>query len=170
MEILDTLKERFMANMNRHPEVRMHDDIGKLDKDQAAAVAWMEESGGEPDVIAFLSGLAVVDCAKEAPAGRRSVCYDQAARLKRKKLPPENSAKELAEEHGLSLLDAADYRQLQALGDFDLKTSCWIQTPAPIRDKGGARFAEKRYGSAFVYHNGADSYYKVRGFRCKLSL
>lgn len=86
MEILDTLKERFMANMANHPEVSWDDVIGKLDKDQAAAVAWMEESGGEPDVIAFPSGLAIVDCAKEAPAGRRSVCYDQAARLKRKKL------------------------------------------------------------------------------------
>lgn len=93
MEILDTLKERFMANMNRHPEVSWDDVIGKLDKDQAAAVAWMEESGGEPDVIAFPSGLAIVDCAKEAPAGRRSVCYDQAARLKRKKFHPKAAPK-----------------------------------------------------------------------------
>lgn len=170
METLDTLKERFLANMDRHSQVSWDEVIGKLDQDQAAAVAWMEESGGEPDVIAFPSGLAVVDCAKEAPTGRRSVCYDQAARLKRKKFPPETSAQELAEEHGLSLLDEADYRQLQALGDFDLKTSCWIKTPVAIRDKGGALFAEKRYGSVFVYHNGADSYYKVRGFRCKLSL
>ncbi|GHN24421.1 hypothetical protein ME788_05850 [Lactobacillus delbrueckii] len=167
---MNEFKERFLANMDRHPGLTWDEFLGKLDSEKKAALAWMEESGGEPDVVALDSGLAIVDCAKEEPAGRRSVCYDKEARIKRKKFPPETSAEETAKEHGLSLLDEADYRQLQELGDFDLRTSCWIETPAEIREKGGALFAEKRYGTVFVYHNGADSYYKVRGFRAKLIL
>lgn len=167
---MNEFKERFLANMDRHPDLTWDEVLGKLDSEKKAAIEWMEETGGEPDVVALDSGLAIVDCVKEEPAGRRSVCYDKEARLKRKKFPPETSAEEMLAEHGLVLLDEADYRQLQELGNFDMKTSCWIETPAEIRGKGGALFAEKRYGAVFVYHNGADSYYKVRGFRAKLVL
>ena len=138
------------------------------------SIQWMEETGGEPDVVSSLaedeSTIVIADCSKEAPAGRRSVCYDETARLGRKKNAPADSAMELAQRHGVILLDEKDYRLLQQTGDFDQKTSCWLLTPERIRSKGGTLFGEKRYSELFIYHNGADSYYQVRGFRTKLIL
>ena len=128
----------------------------------------MEESGGEPDTIGFdeeTGKLIFCDCARESPAGRRSLCYDEDARKKRARNPPADSAERKAQELGVSLLTEALYRRLQSLGEFDLKTSSWIQTPEEIRQKGGALFCERRYGTVFTFHNGADSYYSVRGFR-----
>ena len=128
----------------------------------------MEESGGEPDTIGFdeeTGKLIFCDCARESPAGRRSLCYDEDARKKRARNPPADSAERKAQELGVSLLTEALYRRLQSLGEFDLKTSSWIKTPEEIRQKGGALFCERRYGTVFTFHNGADSYYSVRGFR-----
>ena len=128
----------------------------------------MEESGGEPDTIGFdeeTGKLIFCDCAKESPSGRRSLCYDEEALKKRLKNPPAGSAVGMAQEIGVSLLTEELYRRLQELGEFDLKTSSWVQTPEEIRQRGGAIFCERRYGTVFTFHNGADSYYSVRGFR-----
>ena len=128
----------------------------------------MEESGGEPDTIGFDAAtgkLIFCDCAAESPVGRRSLCYDDEALRKRTKNPPAGSAAGKAREMGVSLMTETLYRRLQSLGAFDLKTSSWIATPEEIRQKGGALFCECRYGAVFTFHNGADSYYSVRGFR-----
>ena len=128
----------------------------------------MEESGGEPDVIGMdenTGEILFADCSKETPSGRRSICYDRKARESRKKNPPAFSAEEQAEAIGIALMNEEMYRRLQTLGEFDLKTSSWIATPASIREKGGALFCERRYGAVFTFHNGADSYYSVRGWR-----
>jgi hypothetical protein len=128
----------------------------------------MEDTGGEPDVIGRddASGrLTFCDCAAESPVGRRSLCYDAQALDARKEHKPQGSAVGLAEAMGILLPDEAQYRALQALGDFDTKTSSWIATPADVRALGGALFGDRRYGRVFVYHNGAQSYYAARGFR-----
>ncbi|MDO4807805.1 MAG: DUF4256 domain-containing protein [Coriobacteriales bacterium] len=130
----------------------------------------MEQSGGEPDVIVCDGRLLVCDCSKESPLPRRSLCYDEEARLSRKKNPPESNAVEEAAGMGLRLMTETEYRHLQTLGEFDLKTSSWVLTPEGIRALGGAIFCERRYGAVFTFHNGADSYYRVRGFRCTLEL
>ena len=133
----------------------------------------MEESGGEPDTIGFDEGtgeLIFCDCSKESPAGRRSLCYDDAALMKRKNNPPPGSAVRQAQEMGIELMTEALYRRLQELEEFDLKTSSWIATPDEIRQKGGALFCERRYGVVFTFHNGADSYYAVRGWRGYFSI
>src|SRR5690606_34188316 len=127
----------------------------------------------EPDVIALDAATGQItfcDCAPESPAGRRSLCYDGQARLARKENRPEGSAVEMAAEMGVALLTEAQYRQLQTLGDFDLKTSSWIATPDDVRQLGGALFCDRRYGKVFVYHNGVQSYYAARGFRAALSI
>jgi len=131
----------------------------------------MERTGGEPDVVSMdASGdvLTFVDCSAESPSGRRSICYDRAGLESRKEHPPAHSAIEMAAEMGVSLLTEGQYRALQLLGPFDLKTSSWILTPAPIRERGGALFCDRRYDTVFTYHNGAQSYYGVRGFRAIL--
>ena len=128
----------------------------------------MEESGGEPDTVGFddeTGKLIFCDFAKETPAGRRSLCYDDEALRKRTKNPPAGSAVHAAETLGVKLMTEALYRRLQILGEFDLKTSSWIATPPEIRELGGALFCERRYGTVFTFHNGADSYYSVRGWR-----
>ena len=168
--MLTILKTRFQANMPRHPDM----DWAAVERrllalpDALEALRRMEETGGEPDVIGFADDgarLLFCDCAKESPAGRRSLCYDEAALLARKKNPPAGSAELQARELGVPLMTEALYRRLQTLGEFDLKTSSWIATPETIRSKGGALFCERRYGEVFVFHNGADSYYSVRGWR-----
>lgn len=168
--LLQTLKHRFEANMHRHPGVAWSDVLGKLQGQPAAlgVLREMEATGGEPDVVGYdavADQYTFCDCAAETPAGRRSLCYDREALNARKENKPEGSAVEMAASMGIELLTEAQYRALQALGDFDTKTSSWVRTPPEVRKLGGALFCDRRYGVVFVYHNGAQSYYAVRGFR-----
>jgi hypothetical protein len=169
-ELIRVLKARFEKHMPRHKGIAWTDVQARLEADPAAlkALAAMEATGGEPDVIAAAgkSGpYTFCDCSAESPAGRRSTCYDADALAARKENKPADSATGMAAAMGIELLTEAQYRQLQALGEFDLKTSSWIRTPADIRSLGGALFCDRRYGQVFVYHNGAQSYYAARGFR-----
>lgn len=168
--MLDALRERFASNPGRHGDVGWNEVEDALARhpELAQAIAAMEETGGEPDVIgrdASTGDILVCDCSPETPAGRRSLCYDDEALRKRKKNPPRGSACAQAAEMGVSLLDEEGYRLLQTLGEFDRKTSSWVTTPPEFRSLGGALFCERRYGRVFVFHNGADSYYAVRGWR-----
>ena len=168
--MIEMLKGRFHANMARHPDLTWEQVESRLRENNAALAALrrMEESGGEPDVIGLderTGKLIFCDCCAETPAGRRSLCYDDEALRKRTKNPPTGSAVHQAGEMGATLLTEALYRRLQTLGSFDLKTSSWIATPEEIRRQGGALFCERRYGAVFTFHNGADSYYSVRGWR-----
>ena len=154
----------------RHPGISWEIAEGRLRADESALkiLKRMEESGGEPDVIGLddeTGKLIFCDCSKESPAGRRSLCYDDEALRKRVKNPPAGSAVYQAQEIGAELMTEAMYRRLQMIGEFDLKTSSWIATPDPVRRLGGALFCERRYGEVFTFHNGADSYYSVRGWR-----
>lgn len=168
-ELLATLKARFEANPQRHKGITWAKVEARLQgSDKLWSLAEMERTGGEPDVVGQdkKSGEFVfMDCATESPAGRRSVCYDREGWLSRKEARPKTTAMDLAAEMGVSLLTEAEYLALQELGEFDLKTSSWIATTADIRERGGALYAERRYGRVFVGHNGAQSYYGVRGFR-----
>ena len=173
--LLGTLKARFEKNMQRHKGVAWRDVQARLDIHPKAldALAAMEASGGEPDVIgqAGAAGhFTFCDCSKESPAGRRSLCYDRTALDARKENKPQGSAADMAAGMGVDLLTEEQYRALQTLGEFDTKTSSWIQTPPDIRSLGGALFCDRRYGKVFLYHNGAESYYAARGFRGSLSL
>lgn len=171
---LQRLMTRFTENKHRHKNVEWNEIEGKLRNDEAflTTVYQMEETGGEPDVVVFpTSGeIAFVDCVQESPKGRRSVCYDKEAREKRKKYPPEMSALEQAAAIGIDLLTETEYRDLQTMDAFDVKTSSWLQTPVNIRDLGGAIFGDRRYNHVFMYHNGADSYYGARGYRGKITI
>lgn len=167
------LKDRFLQNPGRHPDLAWEQVESRLlaSPEVLEALQWMEETGGEPDVIGTEQDrILFADCAGETPAGRLGLCYDEAARAKRKKNPPPDSATAQAGRHGIALLTEAQYRHLQTLGEFDCKTSSWIATPPEIRAKGGALFCERRYGAVFTFHNGADSYYSVRGWRGLLSV
>ncbi|TFE02388.1 DUF4256 domain-containing protein [Jeotgalibacillus salarius] len=169
-ELLFVLKERFENHIDRHPEIDWQHVAQKLleQPEKLWSLNEMEESKGEPDVVALnveADGFTFVDCAPESPKGRRSVCYDNPALEARKKYPPENSALNMAEDMGIDLLTEEQYRKLQEFGSFDLKTSSWVKTPDTIRSIGGALFCDRRYDTVFVYHNGADSYYSSRGFR-----
>lgn len=169
-ELLATLKARFEKNKDRHKGVKWPDVEARLKSRprKLATLNEMESTGGEPDVIGKdkKSGeYLFVDCVKESPKGRRSVCYDREALESRKEHKPKNSAVDMAAQMGVELLTEEQYRQLQQVGTFDTKTSSWIQTPPDIREQGGALFCDWRYGHVFVYHNGAQSYYAARGFR-----
>lgn len=169
-ELLKTLKNRFEEHNHRHKGIAWASVEAKLttQTEKLWSLHEMELTGGEPDVVGFYkktNEYIFYDCATETPKGRRSLCYDQAARASRKENKPENSAVGKADQMGITLLTEAEYRALQKLGTFDTKTSSWIQTPDKIRKLGGALFADYRYGTVFVYHNGAESYYAVRGFR-----
>lgn len=171
--LLETLKARFDAHPERHSgldwaavQTRLGTHGGKL-----RTLHEMEQSGGEPDVVGMdqtTGECRFVDCAPQSPKGRRSVCYDRAALDARKEHKPKASAVELATAMGAALLTEDEYRELQTLGEFDTTTSSWIQTPARIRKLGGALFCDRRYDTVFVYHNGAESYYAARGFRCSV--
>ena len=168
--MIELLEKRFLENPGRHPNLSWEYVRTRLmeSADSLEILKRMEETGGEPDVIGLDSGtgkLIFCDCAKETPAGRRSLCYDEEALRKRAKNPPAGSALHQAEEIGVSLMTEALYRRLQTLGEYDLKTSSWIATPDAIRTLGDALFCERRYGAVFTFHNGADSYYSVRGWR-----
>ena len=168
--LLDTLKTRFEKNTHRHKNSNWKDVEAKLQKDPSKieVLFKMEETGGEPDVVVFddkSKEVIFCDCAKESPKGRRSYCYDRAALDARKEHKPTNSAIDVANEIGVKLLNEEEYRALQALENFDTKTSSWIETPEKIRDLDGALFGDFRYDTVFFYHNGASSYYAARGFR-----
>ncbi|MCU0633275.1 MAG: DUF4256 domain-containing protein [Gemmatimonadaceae bacterium] len=169
-DLLATLQARFEAHMVRHPGLAWSAVQARIERAPAALTSLreMERTGGEPDVLAPDGAgkeLLFVDCAAESPAGRRSLCFDQAALDARKEAKPAGSAMGAAEAMGVALLTEAQYRLLQTVGEFDLKTSSWIATPADVRALGGALFCDRRYGKVFVYHNGAQSYYAARGFR-----
>jgi hypothetical protein len=172
-ELLSVLKNRFEKNKNRHKDLEWADIQAKLEvnPEKLWSLDDMETTGGEPDVVGYDASTdeyIFFDCSAESPKGRRSVCYDHEALESRKEHKPENSAIEMAADMGIALLTEAQYRQLQQLGNFDLKTSSWVQTPADIRKRGGALFCDRRYDTVFLYHNGAESYYSARGFRGSL--
>lgn len=169
-ELLETLKTRFEKHKNRHKGIQWPDVQARLEASPAKlkSLAEMENTGGEPDVVGLdkkTGEYLFYDCSPETPKGRRSICYDREALDSRKEHKPENNALDLAASMGIELLSEEEYRELQTLGKFDEKTSSWIKTPADIRKLGGALFCDRRYNTVFVYHNGASSYYAVRGFR-----
>lgn len=168
--LLKDLKFRFEKNMDRHSNITWEQVFEKLSNnpEKIWSLNEMEKTGGEPDVVAYdgnINEYVFYDCSKESPVGRRNVCYDRVALESRKKFKPENNAIDMAIEMGIELLNEENYKYLQKLGQFDLKTSSWIETPAEIRKLGGAVFGDRRYNNVFIYHNGADSYYTARGFR-----
>jgi hypothetical protein len=172
-ELLSTLKTRFEKNKDRHKGVEWAKVQAKLEAkpEKLWSLSVMEETGGEPDVIGHdkkTGEYIFYDCSAESPKGRRSICYDRKALDSRKEHKPADSAMEMAAAMGIELLTEEEYRQLQELGNFDTKTSSWIVTPPDIRKLGGALFGDYRYGTVFVYHNGAESYYAARGFRGSL--
>jgi hypothetical protein len=172
-ELLKKLEFRFEKNIQRHKGLEWSKIQSKLEAnpEKLWSLNEMEETDGEPDVVGFdkeTDKYLFCDCSSESPKGRRSLCYDREARELRKENKPLNSAVELANEMGIDILSEEKYRELQKLGNFDMKTSSWILTPVDFREKGGALFCDYRYGRVFVYHNGAESYYAARGFRGSL--
>ncbi len=172
-ELLSTLKARFENNMNRHQGLEWDKVQAKLEihTEKLWSLHEMERTGGEPDVVGYdsMTGEYIFyDCSAESPKGRRNVCYDREALESRKEHKPENSAMNMAVAMGIEILREEQYRELQQLGNFDTKTSSWVKTPADIRKLGGAIFCDRRYNTVFLYHNGAESYYGVRGFRGSL--
>ncbi|WP_439020831.1 DUF4256 domain-containing protein [Bacillus thuringiensis] len=174
-ELLKVLQARFEKNMNRHEDLEWAKVEVKLNAnpEKLWSLNEMEVTGGEPDIVGYdkeKDEYIFCDCSKESPKGRRSLCYDLEALEARKKHKPENNAIDVAAAMGIELLTEEQYRELQQLGDFDMKSSSWVQTPSDIRELGGALFCDYRFGHVFVYHNGADSYYAARGFRGSLKV
>lgn len=172
-ELLIVLKARFEKNKQRHKGLHWASVQAKLEANPAKlwSLDEMELTGGEPDVVGYDKNkdeYIFFDCSAESPKGRRSICYDHEALESRKEHKPGNSAVQMAADMGIELLTEAEYRDLQQLGNFDLKTSSWIVTPPAIRKLGGALFCDRRYDHVFLYHNGAESYYAARGFRGSL--
>jgi hypothetical protein len=171
--LFDILQTRFEKNMKRHKGIKWDQVRQRLEEnpDKLWSLSEMERTGGEPDVVGVdkKSGAFIFyDCAAETPKGRRSLCYDGEALESRKEHKPKDSAIEMAAAMGVTILTEEQYRDLQTLGEFDLKTSTWIKTPGEVRELGGALFCDRRYDKVFVYHNGAESYYAARGFRAEL--
>lgn len=171
--LLKVLKVRFEKNMKRHTGLSWAKVQAKLEAgpEKMWSLEEMEVTGGEPDVVGYdkkTGEFIFYDCSPETPKGRRSICYDREALDSRKQHKPADSAMDMAAAMGIEILTEEEYRELQQLGTFDAKTSSWIQTPDDVRELGGALFCDFRYGKVFVYHNGADSYYVVRGFRGSL--
>lgn len=172
-ELINVLEVRFENNMHRHENIEWDKVLTKLkaNPEKLWSLDEMERTEGEPDVVAYdqkTDEYIFYDCSTESPKGRRSICYDHGALEKRKENKPKDSAINMASEMGIKILNEDQYRELQKLGKFDAKTSSWIETPDNIRKLGGAIFADFRYNTVFVYHNGADSYYAARGFRGSL--
>lgn len=172
-ELIDTLKERFESNTARHKGIKWADveERLKTNNKKLPALHQMEATGGEPDVIGFdktTGEYIFFDCSAESPKGRRSVCYDAESLASRKEHKPKHSALGMAAEMGIQILTEEEYRKLQTLGEFDLKTSSWVATPADIRQRGGGMFCDRRYDTLWTYHNGAESYYAARGWRGSL--
>lgn len=171
--LLQLLKMRFEKNKNRHEGLEWEKVQAKLEANPIKmwSLNEMEQTGGEPDVVGFddkTSEFIFFDCSAETPKGRRSICYDHEALEKRKEHKPANSAMNMAKDMGIEILTEAQYRDLQKFGNFDMKSSSWVLTPSDIRKLGGAVYCDFRYNTIFLYHNGADSYYAVRGFRGSL--
>src|SRR3984957_376458 len=174
-ELLKTLKARFEKNISRHPGLAWDEIQAKLEAN--AEKLWslheMERTGGEPDVVGHdkkTGEYIFYDCAAETPKGRRSICYDREALDSRKENKPKDNAVGMAAAMGIELLTEEQYRELQKLGEFDTKTSSWVKTPSTVRELGGTLFADRRFGTVFVYHNGVTSYFGARGFRSSLSV
>jgi len=170
-ELLSILKTRFEKNIIRHKGVEWVNVQAQLiaNTEKLWSLNEMERTGGEPDVISYKKDEYIFyDCSSESPSGRRSFCYDREALESRKENKPKNSVTDMAAAMGIELLSEEEYRELQKLGKFDMKTSSWVKTPAEIRKLGGAIFCDRRYDNVFVYHNGAESYYAARGFRGSL--
>jgi hypothetical protein len=169
-QLIEALKARFEKNMDRHGGVEWPDVLSSLESspEKLWSIQEMERTGGEPDVVdcdGDTGGFIFCDCSTESPKGRRSVCYDREGLESRKEHRPQNNAIDMAAAMGIELLTEEQYRALQRLGNFDMKTSSWVKTPSGIRKLGGALFCDRRYGQVFTYHNGAQSYYAARGFR-----
>lgn len=174
-ELIKMLKDRFAKNMRRHTAIDWNSVQAKLEAspEKFQALYEMERTGGEPDVVGYdeqTGGFIFCDCSPESPIGRRSLCYDREALDARKANKPSGNALEMASSIGIEILTEHQYRELQALGEFDRKTSSWVKTPDKIRVLGGALFCDRRYDQVFVYHNGAESYYAARGFRGRLKV
>ncbi|BCX47488.1 hypothetical protein HAHE_13960 [Haloferula helveola] len=174
-ELMASLKARFEAHPERHPEVGWKEVAARISEnpEKLRSLHRMEETGGEPDVVGrdeVTGELLYFDCSPETPDGRRSVCYDREGLESRKTHRPDHNAVELAAEIGIELLTEEQYLHLQSLGEFDVKTSSWLKTPEDVRKLGGAIFGDRRFGRVFIYHNGAQSYYAARGFRGCLRL
>jgi hypothetical protein len=172
-ELLGVLKARFDRHSKRHEGIEWADVQRKLmaNPGKLRSVREMDRTGGDPDVVgrdAESGDYIICDCSAESPSGRRSVCYDRQGLESRNEHRPENTAVDMAAAMGVDILNEDEYRNLQKLGEFDLKTSSWIMTPTDVRELGGALFCDRRYGKVFVYHNGAQSYYASRGFRASL--
>lgn len=169
-ELLEMLKTRFEKNMDLHKGIEWDKVQGRLEAhtNKLWSLSEMERTGGEPDVVGFdkkTGEFIFFDCSAESPKERRNVCYDREALESRKSFKPKDSADNMANAMGIELLTEEQYRELQELGEFDTKTSSWVKTPIEIRKLGGALFCDRRFDTVFVYHNGAESYYAVRGFR-----
>jgi len=174
-ELLKVLQARFEKNMNRHKGLAWAEVQAKLDTnpEKLWSLSEMERTGGEPDIVSHnkkTGEYIFYDCAPESPKDRRSLCYDREALDSRKENKPKNNATDMAAAIGIELLTEEQYRELQKLGEFDLKTSSWVKTPSNIRKLGGALFCDRRFDTVFTYHNGAESYYAARGFRGWLSV
>jgi hypothetical protein len=174
-ELLSILKTRFEKHMGRHKGIEWAKVQAKLEAnpEKLWSVNEMETTGGEPDVVGHdkkTGEYVFYDCSAESPKGRRSLCYDREALDARKENKPKDSAMDMANAMGIELLTEEEYRELQRLGEFDLKSSSWVKTPSEIRKLGGAVFCDRRYNTVFLYHNGADSYYAARGFRGSMSV
>jgi hypothetical protein len=174
-KLLEVLKVRFENNQNRHKNIQWEKVQKKVESNPKKmwSLNEMEKTGGEPDVVGYdekTEEYIFFDCSPESPKGRRSACYDQQALDERKENKPKNNAISMASDMGVELLSEEQYRKLQKLGPFDTKTSSWVKTPVDIRKLGGAIFCDRRYDNVFVYHNGAESYYAARGFRCVLKV
>jgi hypothetical protein len=172
-ELFSVLKARFERNLILHKGLEWAKLQAKLEAnpEKLWSLNEMERTGGEPDVVGYdkQTGEHIFyDCSAESPKGRRSICYDREGLESRKEHKPENSAIDMAAAMGIELLTEEQYRELQKIGNFDTKTSSWVKTPSEIRKLGGALFCDRRYDHVFVYHNGAESYYAVRGFRGSL--
>lgn len=174
-DILMILKARFEQNLGRHKGMDWSKVQARLEAhpDKIKSLGEMETTGGEPDVVGQdkkTGEFIFFDCSAESPSGRRSICYDRAGLESRKEARPANTAIDMAAAMGIELLTEDQYRELQKLGEFDLKTSSWVLTPPDVRKLGGALFCDRRYGKVFTYHNGAQSYYAARGFRGSLKV
>ncbi|MEN6482577.1 MAG: DUF4256 domain-containing protein [Anaerolineaceae bacterium] len=172
-DLLKTLKARFEKNLHRHKGLEWAGVQAKLEanSEKLWSLNEMERTGGEPDVVGYdqkTGEYIFYDCSAETPKGRRNICYDRAALESRKEFKPKDNAMDMADAIGIEILTEEQYQTLQQLGNFDTKTSSWLKTPSEIRKLGGAIFADRRYDHVFVYHNGAESYYGVRGFRGSL--